>query len=472
MSPAALDLALLRGAMEEIPLGVATMRDDQILYANQALERIFGAVSGGLEGRRLDELFDAAMTMTIQAFLDNRRVYDGRVHGRTLDQRELDAELHVERYQSGGGVGGFLLMRDVSHEMSALARLVSELGGVLVRVRVDETAIEHVSPSIAGLVGIEARTLMADPSCLRSLASEADQQRVAQAYQRLARGEAETESVTLAIRVDARSTIPATLYGTGRRDTSGVVRHVDGAVVPLGSRYAPSMSAPPATEQFTGVSAMMALCDAAGDLLREAAQLSTSAAADLRTLRGAVVSAIPDGDTARKILDGLDRMNTALSASNAINRRVRRALDTRVSRSPVRDVLDTLRVTLAPLVGDGLEIDPGQVGDEEIDNRVDEVTLGLMQLVLYALRASPGARVVVCATRSAERPREIVIEIGTRGEARSARTSDVPMGTRRPESDKVLTTAATLLSTAGCMLETDDRTDGRRCTRVRLLAAS
>ena len=39
--PATLDFALLRGAIEEIPIGVATMREGAIVYANEALAHIF-----------------------------------------------------------------------------------------------------------------------------------------------------------------------------------------------------------------------------------------------------------------------------------------------------------------------------------------------------------------------------------------------------------------------------------------------
>ena len=54
---ATLDFALLRGALEEIPFGVATTRGDSILYANEALARIFGVPQGVLENKQVAQLF-------------------------------------------------------------------------------------------------------------------------------------------------------------------------------------------------------------------------------------------------------------------------------------------------------------------------------------------------------------------------------------------------------------------------------
>src|SRR6186997_3073203 len=107
--PVTLDFALMRGALEEVPLGVATTRGGEILHANAALERLFGASPGELDGQPLDVLFDG----------------------------EIHAEFHVERYMSSGsGIGGFVIVRDVTFEASALGRLLERLGGAQFRVRV------------------------------------------------------------------------------------------------------------------------------------------------------------------------------------------------------------------------------------------------------------------------------------------------------------------------------------------------
>ena len=51
LPPATLDFALMRGALEEMPFGVATMRGDVVVYANETLTRLFGAQPGGLARR-------------------------------------------------------------------------------------------------------------------------------------------------------------------------------------------------------------------------------------------------------------------------------------------------------------------------------------------------------------------------------------------------------------------------------------
>src|SRR5262249_61442817 len=86
---ATLDYALLRGAIEEIPLGVATTRGTDIVYANSALERIYGAGPGGLEKTPLKALFGKQELDAILAGLDKKRVFDGRVHTSSLDGRTI-----------------------------------------------------------------------------------------------------------------------------------------------------------------------------------------------------------------------------------------------------------------------------------------------------------------------------------------------------------------------------------------------
>jgi PAS domain S-box-containing protein len=108
-----LDLALLRGAVEELQLGVATTRSGAIFYVNPAFERIYGAEPGALESQTVDTLFEGDTITAIRAELDAQRVYDGRVRARTLDGTPITLEIHVERYYSASGAtGGFILARD------------------------------------------------------------------------------------------------------------------------------------------------------------------------------------------------------------------------------------------------------------------------------------------------------------------------------------------------------------------------
>src|SRR5262249_55401080 len=155
-----------RGALEEIPFGVATTREGTILYANEALARIFGAAHGTLENKRIAQLFSKETYGRIAERLDEARVFDGRVATRGFDGRSIDVEVHIGRYGSEArGMGGFLVVRDVSVELGSLGRLVDHLGGALSRIRVGaravlpsarqgaafDGAVEMVSPSIVKL---------------------------------------------------------------------------------------------------------------------------------------------------------------------------------------------------------------------------------------------------------------------------------------------------------------------------------
>src|SRR5678816_729672 len=126
-APGPLDFALLRGAMEETPIGVATMRGGELLYANAAFERMLRVDPGELEGRRVRELFDDVDHAAIESDLAERRVYDGRVRVLGRHGHAIHAEVHVERYTSASAdVGGFLRVRDGAFELGALGRLLDQ----------------------------------------------------------------------------------------------------------------------------------------------------------------------------------------------------------------------------------------------------------------------------------------------------------------------------------------------------------
>jgi PAS domain S-box-containing protein len=230
-SPATLDFALLRGALEEIPFGVATTRGGTILYANEALCRIFGLPQGGLENKHLSQLFTPQAFGEIAERLAESRSFDGRVATRSFDGRAIDAEVHIEWYSSEAqGVGGFLVVRDVSTELGALGRMVDQLGGALFRVRVPDAVVEMVSPAILRLTGLDAATCIHRPVLLTALVSVEERERVTFLYRRLARGEMTVASAQVSVKRPDGTVRVLQIRATCRRDTTGVVRHLDGVV--------------------------------------------------------------------------------------------------------------------------------------------------------------------------------------------------------------------------------------------------
>ncbi len=228
---ASLDFALLRGALEEIPFGVATTRSGEILYANAALERIYGAPSGGFEHKHVAVLFDQETFLRISSLLDEKRVFDGRIKAYGIDGRLVDAEVHAEWYSSEAlGIGGFLVFRDVSLELGALGRLVDQLGGALFRLRTADGSLEYVSPSVAKLTGIEPATCIEHPVLLTNLVSAEERERVLFLFKRVAAGEIASATAQVSLRRPDGRTRVLHIRATGRRDTAGTVRHIDGVV--------------------------------------------------------------------------------------------------------------------------------------------------------------------------------------------------------------------------------------------------
>ena len=219
--PVALDFALLCGAIEEIPYGVATTRNGEIHYANAKLERMLGADAAGIEGRRIESLFAPDTYQRVLALLRTERVFDGRISLRRVDGREVEAELYAERYTSEvAGVGGFLLVRDVSFELGALARLVDQLGGALFRVRVRDGRVEQVSPAIGPLLGLEPSAITDPAARLHELVAPGERDRLQTLYRRLTSGELPSTTATVAVRGPRGGTVLLQLVATGRRDAA------------------------------------------------------------------------------------------------------------------------------------------------------------------------------------------------------------------------------------------------------------
>ncbi len=431
--PVALDFALLCGAIEEIPYGVATTRNGEIHYANAKLERMLGADAAGIEGRRIESLFDPDTYQRVLALLRTERVFDGRISLRRVDGREVEAELYAERYTSEvAGVGGFLLVRDVSFELGALARLVDQLGGALFRVRVRDGRVEQVSPAIGPLLGLEPSAITDPAARLHELVAPGERDRLQTLYRRLTSGELPSTTATVAVRGPRGGTVLLQLVATGRRDAAGAVSHIEGVVAESSSRGSrrPAVSGP-------SPEARSALVTLSRVLLREASEAMRSASTEIRTGRASLETAdraagvtaaqerppAPSARTttgpfeakigritgvsfesrgtvqppspratpsANELAAQLARAQTWLAAADELNRRVRVALAGRPARrARVGEVLSGVRSNLALLCGDDVSLTL-EMEDQVIELRFDELHLALVCLGLRAHRVVGG----------------------------------------------------------------------------------
>lgn len=501
-APASLDFALLRGALEEISLGVATTRSGEILYANAALERLYGAARGGLEQKHVRVLFDPGTFLRISEQLDEHRVFDGRVHTRGLDGREIDAEVHAEWYSSEAlGIGGFLVFRDVTLELGALSRIVDQLGGVLFRIRVDDGTLEFVSPAVARLTGIEPITCTEHPVLLTNLVTADERERVAFLYKRLVSGEISTASAQVSIRrPDGRMRV-LQLRATGRKDTGGRVRHLDG-VVTEGSREGLGLDAPympqahepaPAQRPRRRDSAGMApaVMEIAQELLREASQHLHGLNRTLGQAQSDLTRPGGNGAVdADELSDRLDEMSRSLAAASAINRRVRRAMAGATPSATLADLLDQTRTALGRVIGaSALTLDTGDAASVLIEQRVDEMILALLYLGLRAFRLVGSGTLKIEARKAAPLPPDPRLrgrQLGAPTEAQdtlivlvggappesslpgveiSAEMQTLP---RQNESEAAFTAAKALLAASNGTVEIDDIKLDEVCTVIRL----
>jgi PAS domain S-box-containing protein len=507
---AALDFALLRGAIEEIPVGVATMREGAIVYANDALTRIFGAPAGGLERRQLSQLFPDETYARIAEQLGGTRAFDGRVRARGFDGRLIDAEVHIEQYSSEAqGMGGFLVVRDISFEASALGRLVDQLGAALFRIRVADGVLEHVSPAIAKVIGIDAGTCTQHPVLLTELCSAEERERVAFLYRRVARGEIPVANAQVSLKRHDGTTRLLQIRATARRDTSGHVSHIDG-VISDAARDAASSDAPPgaAPRQRQDARARDPIAGAtmelSHELLREASQHLHALGRELRGLRSALrgrADTIPQ-EAADELALRIESASSALSAAAVLNRGVRRVLTGHAAMgAPFAEVLQNVQASLAPLVGvqhaaegvgAALVVDAGDTANVILSERVDELCTALTYLSLRAFRFAGSGSLRIAAHRvvpppESQRPRsrlsrppaereQLVIEILGTAPADMVDTvvdisSDMLHTIPRPaEADLAYQAAQMLVASAGGTIESDDTTfsTARSVVRLRL----
>jgi PAS domain S-box-containing protein len=518
---ATLDLALLRGALEELPFGVATTREGVILYANEALARIYGARGGELEGKHVSQLFPDDVYSRIAQRLDEVRVFDGRVHTLGIDGRSLDAEVHVEWYSSEAqGVGGFLVVRDVSLELGALGRLVDQLGAALFRIRVADGAIELVSPGISKLTGIDAATCTQHPVLLTALVSAEERERVLFLYRRMIRGEIAVGSAQVSLKRPDGTTRVLQLRATGRRDTIGQVRHIEGVVSDAAREaaglvggsvggsfgahatvYDGGFAPRPAGLQHDVVPSRDPLASASmvlsHELLREGSQHLHGLQREIRGLRGALkahADRLPR-DVADDLSLRLESLSSIHAGAAALNRSVRRALSGSTTLgAPLAEVFETVRATLAPIVSplpdvSALVLDVGDAANAVIPERIQELGAALVYLALRAYRFAGSGTLRIAAHRvtGVEPPRQRLrhsrpppereqVQIEILGAAPADMTdsaieisSELVNTVPRPaEADVAYQAAHTLIGCAGGCIDSDDTTFSTARTVVRL----
>ena len=501
---AALDFALLRGAVEEVPIGVATMREGAIVYANEALAYIFGVPAGGLEGAQLSQLFPDEAWAPIAEQLGETRAFVGRVRARGLDGRPIDAEVRIEQYSSEAqGNGGFLVVRDISFEVSALGRLVDQLGAALFRIRVADCAIEHVSPAIAKLVGIDAGTCTQHPVLLTELCSVEERERVGFLYRRVARGEVAVANAQVNLKRHDGPPRLLQIRAVGRRDANGQVRHIDGVISDAAREAAAppeGQSSPrPRHEGKTRDPIANAAMELSHELLREASQHMHALGRELRGARTALkgrADGIPH-EAAADLGLRIESASSALASAAVLNRGVRRVLTGSATLgAPFGEVLENVQATVSPLVGAPggaggvLSIEAGDAANVIIAERVDELCAALTYLALRAFRFAGSGTLRIAAHRvvpppESQRPRsrlarppvereQVVIEILGTAPADMLDTavdisSDMLRTVPRPaEADVVYQAAQVLIAAAGGVIESDDATFSTARSVIRL----
>lgn len=488
VAPATLDFALLRGALEEIPFGVATTRGAALLYANEALSRIFGAP--GLEQRQVSDLFTPSIYADIARALEETRVFDDRVKSRGFDGRELDLEVHVEQYSSEAqGTGGFLVVRDVSAEASALGRLVEQLAGALFRVRVADAAIELVSPGIARITGIDAARCVKSPVLLTTLLSGEERERVAFLYRRMVKGDLPTANAQVSLRRPDGVTRVVQIRANARRDTGGFVRHIDGVIIDAARDPETAPAEGPHRPEpafFERDATARATMDLTHDVLREASQQLNAVAREVRALRALIrthARAIP-ADTVTEIGLRLDSLTSASGAAGALNRGARQALSRGSLGGTLGEILDAVRGTLAPTIGDGaVIIDTGDAAAFVVPDHVEGLTLAITHLALRAFRFAGSGTVRLTAHRVPSEPpalrrgpprEQVTVEILGAAPADLADSameisSEMLRTVSRPEeADFAHGAAQALIAVAGGAIESDDASFSTARSVVRL----
>lgn len=405
--PMALDFALLRGAADEIPFGIATTRAGAIVHANAALERIFGAHGGALDGLPVEALFEDTC-LSMRDRLDEGRPFDGHVSTRGVDGRPLELEVHVERYHSAEGKGGFLVVRDVTVELGALAQLLDQLGGAIFRISTDGKLL-FVSPAIDALVGTDARTLTDHPERLLELVTPHERERLEVQLGRLSRGEASHASAEVAVRRPDGTSAVLHLRAAGRRGLGGVIGTIEGVVTDATPALAERRAAATLDDARASLEALAsaarstvgsmpapadaashALLELARDLLRESSVLVASIAAEAATLRATVHAAraaVP-GDVAKELTTTTLSIGRVVAGANLLARKLRRIGTSAGAAVPVSELLDELRGVVAAITGARIAVTVDAVESVTVLAPRNDLVVALVHLALRAHRAA------------------------------------------------------------------------------------
>jgi PAS domain S-box-containing protein len=421
------------------------------------------------------------------------------------------------------------VLRDVSLELGALGRLVDQLGASLFRVRVADGAVELVSPAIVRLTGLDAATCTQHPVLLTALISAEERERVVFLYRRMARGEIPVASAQVSLRRADGAVRLLQIRATCRRDTSGVVRHIDGVVSDAAREsesIRPDGGAYEGSSRFHGSafdgalrSAVSAVSPASGlprdplarasmelshELLREASQHLHTLGRELRSVRAALKANAGSLPTAavEDLLTRLEGAAAGAAGTAALNRSVRRVLTAATSLgAPLGEVLESVLATLTPVLGGErvIVVDAGDAASAVVPERVEELGAALVYLALRAFRFAGSGTLCISASRSEptrssdpsylsdvslpsararrSRPpperRYVVIEIvGTApadlAESALEISSDMLRIPRPTEADLAYQAAHTLIAAVGGSIETDDTTFTTARSVVRL----
>jgi PAS domain S-box-containing protein len=406
--------------------------------------------------------------------------------------------------------------------VSAIGLWVTHLGAALFRLRVADGVLEHVSPAIAKLIGIDAGTCTQHPVLLTELCSAEERERVSFLYRRVARGEIPVASAQVSLKRHDGTTRLLQIRATGRRDTSGRVRHIDGVISDVAREAAPDGPSAAPRLRYDGQGQgrardpiANAAMELSHELLREASQHLHTLGRELRGARAALKSR-PDSlpqEGLNELSMRIEGAANALASSAVLNRSVRRVLTgTSSLGAPFGEVLENVKATLAPLVGgssashtsrpdaegadrrtDGpLSVDAGDTANVIIGERVDELCAAIGYLALRAFRFAGSGALRISAHRvvpppESQRPRsraarppaereQLVIEILGTAPADMVDTavdisSDMLRTIPRPaEADLAYQAAQTLIAAAGGSIESDDATfsTARSVIRLRL----
>lgn len=486
-----LELALLRGALEEIPFGIATTRGGTVVYANEACNRVFRAPPGGLDRRELSELFPPATYAEVAQSLESARIFDGRVRVRALDGSEPDADVHIEWYRSEAqGTGGFLVVRDVSFELGALARLVDQLGGVMFRTRVADGAIEMLSPSITKLTGLDAARCVQRPVLLTTLASSEERERLLFLYRRMCKGELLTANAQFNLRrVDGLSRV-VQVRASARRDTRGLVRHIDGVVVEVAREVDAVHGLPKESAHTAKEPVLRAVMDLSYDLLREASQQVNMLAREVRAMRAVLKERAAElpGNLLAVLSASLDVLAGGAAAAGFLSREVRHALVRTTLGAPLGEIIEEVRVALEPLAGaPAMTIDATDAAGLVIPDHVEELTLAITHLSLRAFRFAGSGSLSIRAYRGHcpeprgagrrhghERECAFIEILGAAPDDLAASMTEISSEMLRPvprpdETKHAFAAAQALIAAVGGTIESDDATFATARTVVRLL---